>query len=114
MPPTITATITGRMAAAKKARTGHLKDLVDIGRRAARRHDEVAAGKGKIKPESREAALDALQATGQFCKSLLEEQQPGKTMLEEQRQRHSVREYAGKFAKRGSFGHMQRMVAGKQ
>jgi hypothetical protein len=68
---TATSQITARMAAALKQRTEHLTELTSIGRQATKRHDEIAAGKGKLSPEARDSALNGLQATADYCRSMV-------------------------------------------
>lgn len=107
---TITAQIAKRMAAAQQEKAGHLKELSTISNQARKRHDQVAAGKGKVSEEGRSAVLDGLLATADFCDATIASQrsQP------KERAHHGTRDNGGKFSKPGSFGHLQRMASGKE
>lgn len=59
--------IMARMVAAKKERDRLQGELKSIGEEAKKRHDAIAAGDGNLKETSREAALEALSATADFC-----------------------------------------------
>ena len=59
--------ITDRMTAASRAQSEHLQAIRAIGIQAEKRHDRIAAGKGAISDDDRDAALGALQATADFC-----------------------------------------------
>lgn len=103
---TITNQIANRMAAAQKEKLGHLKELASIGKQSRQRHDQIAVGKGNVSDESRSAALDGLMATSDFCEAT--------TGGSKKPAHHGTRDHVGKFSKPGSFGHLQRLVAGKE
>lgn len=60
--------IMARMVAAKKERDRLQGEIKSLGAEAKKRHDAIAAGDGKLKETSREAALEALSATSDFCR----------------------------------------------
>ena len=110
MGKTATSAIAARMTAAQSARKEHIRGIAAIGRQATKRHDQIAAGSGNISDDARDAALYGLEETGDYCRSLVQEE-TGSHPAEPNK--HKVRDHVGKFAKLGSFGHLVRMGHGK-
>ncbi len=120
MKNTVTEKLHSRRTVVGKERVSTLKELQRVSKEAGKKHDKVISMLTSLdkkiakKPDDKELLISrkqleetaaGLKATVDYCQSLIE-QQTGDPPQEPER--HGARGHAGKFARKGSIGHMMR------
>ena len=104
---TATKQLIDRMASAQRGINESTAALARLARKADRAHDRATEMQDG---DAKDAALDGLTATAGYCRSMIEDA-TGETPKPPEF--HDTRDHGGKFAKRGSYGHLLRMAQGK-
>lgn len=104
---TATKQLIDRMAAAQRGINESITVLGRLARKADKAHDRATEMQDG---EAKDELLAGLQATAEYCRSAIEESTGEKPQSPEF---HDARDHGGKFAKRGSYGHLRRLAQGK-